>query len=133
MTPEDLAYLHHILDAIISIEEFSEGISSVEDLRGRRLQRAGIERMLTIIGEAAKMVSPELREGHPEIPWREAARMRIVHHYFGVDYEAVFLTVHDDLPVFKQGIRLILDEAGRGKAGGEAKVTNRKGFPDDRV
>jgi uncharacterized protein with HEPN domain len=33
MTPEDLAYLHHILDAILSIEEFSEGIGSAEDLR----------------------------------------------------------------------------------------------------
>jgi len=87
MTPEDLAYLRHIFDAIISIEEFSRGISSVEDLRDRRLERAGIERMLTIVGEAAKMVSPELRDNHPEIPWREAAgtRDKIVHHYFGVD------------------------------------------------
>ncbi|WP_281767193.1 HepT-like ribonuclease domain-containing protein [Methanoculleus bourgensis] len=49
-----------MLDAITSIEEFSEGISSAEDLRNRRLERAGIERMLTIIGEAAKKVSPEL-------------------------------------------------------------------------
>jgi uncharacterized protein with HEPN domain len=115
MTPEDLAYLQHILDAILSIEEFSEGIGSAEDLRNHRLERAGIERMLTIIGEAAKMVSPELRAEHPEIPWREAAGMRdmIVHHYFGVDYEAVFLTLRDDLPILKQGIRTILSEAGR--------------------
>jgi hypothetical protein len=28
MTPEVLAYRHHILDAILSIEEFSEGIGS---------------------------------------------------------------------------------------------------------
>jgi hypothetical protein len=42
MTPEDLAYLHHIPDAVLSVEEFSEGISSVEDLRGRRLERAGM-------------------------------------------------------------------------------------------
>ena len=113
MMPEDLAYLRHILDAIISIEEFSEGISSVEELRDRRLERAGIERMLTIIGEAAKMVSLELRAEHPEIPWREAAGMRdrIVHHYFGVDYEAVFLTLRDDLPILKQEIRAILNEA----------------------
>ena len=48
MTTEDLAYLHHILDAILSIEEFSEGIGSAEDLRNRRLERAGIERMLTM-------------------------------------------------------------------------------------
>ena len=115
MMPEDLAYLRHILDAIISIEEFSEGISSVEELRDRRLERAGIERMLTIIGEAAKMVSPELRLEHPEIPWREAAGMRdkIVHHYFGVDHEAVFLTLHDDLPALKQEIQSILSEAER--------------------
>ncbi len=129
MMPEDLAYLRHILDAIISIEEFSEGISSVEELRDRRLERAGIERMLTIIGEAAKMVSPELRREHPEIPWREAAGMRdkIVHHYFGVDYEAVFLTIQDDLPPLKQGIRSMLNETG------ESKGASRKGSPEDRV
>ncbi len=115
MTPEDLAYLHHILDAIQSIEEFSEGIGSVEDLRSRRLERAGIERMLTIIGEAAKKVSPELREGYPEVPWREAAGLRdkIVHHYFGVDYEAVFLTIQDDLPALKREIQSILEEIDR--------------------
>jgi len=115
MTPEDLTYLHHILDAILSIEEFSEEIGSAKDLRNRRLERAGIERMLTIIGEAAKMISPELRESHPEIPWRGAAGMRdkIVHHYFGVDYEAIFLTIYEDLPILKQGIRAILSEVGR--------------------
>lgn len=58
MTPEDPAYLHHILDAIVSIEDFSRDISSAEELRDRPLERAGIERMLTIIGEAAKNVSP---------------------------------------------------------------------------
>ncbi|ABN57096.1 protein of unknown function DUF86 [Methanoculleus marisnigri JR1] len=69
--------------------------------------------MLTIIGEAAKMASPELRREYPEIPWREAAGMRdkIVHHYFGVDYEAVFLTLRDDLPVLKREIQSILNEA----------------------
>lgn len=113
MTPEDPAYLHHILDAIVSIEDFSRNISSAEELRDRPLERAGIERMLTIIGEAAKNVSPQLREKYPEIPWKEIAGMRdkIVHHYFGVDYEAVFLTVQDDLPLLKQGILKILEEA----------------------
>nr|WP_301665222.1 HepT-like ribonuclease domain-containing protein [Methanoculleus sp. FWC-SCC1] len=90
-------------------------MSPPEDLSSRRLERAAIERMLTIIGEAAKNISVQMRRKHPEIPWKEAAGMRdkISHHYFGVDYEAVFLTIRDDLPVLKQGIRAILDEADR--------------------
>lgn len=118
MKPEDPAYLHHILDAIASIEDFSRGISSAAELNSHPLQRAGIERMLTVIGEAAKNVSPQLRSKYPEIPWKEIAGMRdrIVHHYFGVDYEAVFLTVQDDLPLLKQCIRTIFDEEGRKNA-----------------
>lgn len=37
-----------------------------------------------IIGEAAKNLSPEIKDAHPEIPWRAIAgiRDRIVHEYF---------------------------------------------------
>lgn len=113
MTPEDPAYLHHILDAIVAIEDFSRDIASAAELKTRPLQRSGIERMLTIIGEAAKNVSPQVRTCYPDIPWREIAGMRdkIVHPSSGVDYEAVFLTVRDDLPLLKQGIQAIFDEA----------------------
>ena len=56
--------------------------------------------MLTIIGEAAKNISPQLRKEFPDIPWKATAGMRdkIMHHYFGVDYEAVFETIRVDLP-----------------------------------
>ncbi len=39
-------------------------------------------------------------------------RDKIVHHYFGVDYKAVFLILREDLPILKQGIGAILSEAG---------------------
>jgi uncharacterized protein with HEPN domain len=110
MRPEDPAYLHHMLDAIIHIENFSRGITSAPDLKDHPLERAGIERMLTIIGEAAKNISPQLRKEFPDIPWKATAGMRdkIIHHYFGVDYEAVFETIRVDLPALKQGIGAIL-------------------------
>ena len=54
MKPEDPAYIHHMLDTIIHIENFSQRITSASELRDHPLERAGIERMLTIIGEAAK-------------------------------------------------------------------------------
>jgi uncharacterized protein with HEPN domain len=110
MKPEDPAYLHHMLDAIVHIENFSKRITSASDLKDHPLERAGIERMLTIIGEAAKHISPQLRKEFPDIPWKATAGMRdkIMHHYFGVDYEAVFETIRIDLPVLKQGISTIL-------------------------
>jgi len=113
MKPEDPAYLHHMLDAIDHIEKFSLKITSADALKDCPLERAAIERMLTIIGEAAKNISPQLRKEFPEIPWKATAGMRdkIMHHYFGVDYEAIFQTIRIDLPVLKQGIEAILSHA----------------------
>jgi uncharacterized protein with HEPN domain len=99
------------------IEDFSQGISSATDLKDRPLERAGIERMLTIIGEAAKNISPQLKKEFPGIPWKATAGMRdkIMHHYFGVDYEAVFETIRVDLPLLKQGISTILADGENSK------------------
>ncbi|OPX62542.1 MULTISPECIES: DUF86 domain-containing protein [unclassified Methanoregula] len=126
MKPEDPAYLHHILDAINHIEDFSRTITSASDLRDRPLERAGIERMLTIIGEAAKNVSSSLRKEYPDIPWKATAGMRdkIMHHYFGVDYEAVFETIRNDLPVLKTGVVAIL--SGESHKQGKKKNAQRK-------
>jgi len=128
MKPEDPAYLHHILDAIVHIEDFSQGITSASDLKDHPLERAGIERMLTIIGEAAKNLSPLLRKEYPDIPWKATAGMRdkIMHHYFGVDYEAVFETIRGDLPVLKQGISAILSEGETLKTPGKKTSKKRK-------
>ncbi|MGB8219126.1 MAG: DUF86 domain-containing protein [Methanoregula sp.] len=119
MRPEDPAYLFHILDAISHIEEFAKNISSAEDLKDHPLERAGIERMLSIIGEAAKNVSPQLRKDTPDIPWKATAGMRdkLIHHYFGVDYEAVYETVRQDLPVLKREIQRISENTATKEPG----------------
>jgi uncharacterized protein with HEPN domain len=57
-----------MLDAVIHIENFSKGIISASDLKDRPLERAGIERRLTIIGETAKNVSSQLRKEFADIP-----------------------------------------------------------------
>ncbi len=114
MTNRDLAYLSHILESIAYIEDFSRSITSASGLRDHPLERAGIERMLTIIGEAAKNISPDLRNQYPQVPWKEIAGMRdkIMHHYFGVDYEAVYETVIHDIPELKAVIAAIMDDRG---------------------
>jgi uncharacterized protein with HEPN domain len=110
------------------IENFSQGIASASALKDRPLERAGIERMLTIIGEAAKNVSPQLRKEFPDIPWQATAGMRdkIMHHYFGVDYEAVYETIRVDLPVLKQGISAILSNTENLKTPEKKKQKKQK-------
>ncbi|MDO9035054.1 MAG: DUF86 domain-containing protein [Methanoregula sp.] len=128
MIPEDLAYLHHICDAITHIEDFSKNISSAAELTDSVLERAGVERMLITIGEAAKNLSPQLRREYPHIPWRETTgtRDKIVHHYFGVDYDSVFETIKIDLPELKQQIEAILVTSTRTPTADENKRKNQK-------
>jgi uncharacterized protein with HEPN domain len=45
-----------------------------------------------LIGEAASRLSPEFRQVHPEVPWREiiGTRNRIIHGYENVKLDTVW-------------------------------------------
>lgn len=64
---------------------------------------------LTIIGEAASRITPELRALHPEIDWNRARGMRnrVVHAYFGLDWEIVWGTLIDVLPQLHEQLRVV--------------------------
>ncbi|MBW4695063.1 MAG: DUF86 domain-containing protein [Lyngbya sp. HA4199-MV5] len=55
---------------------------------------------ITIIGEATKRLLLEIRQQHPEIPWRDIAGMRdvIVHEYDQIDLDVVWDVVQKKLP-----------------------------------
>jgi len=57
-------------------------------------------RSLEIIGEAAKHVAEDFRAQHPTVEWRAMAGMRdrLIHDYFGVDFELVWDVVHSRIP-----------------------------------
>ena len=74
------------------------------------LVQDGVIRQLMVVGEAVKLLSEGLRAKHADIPWSRIARMRdrLVHYYFGIDVETVWLTVQDDLPVLRTEIEVML-------------------------
>ena len=109
MAHADVVYLRHILDAIVRIEEYIQGISEEEFYRNYLIQD-GVIRQLEIIGEATKQISQNTRKDHNQIPWKDMAGMRdkLIHGYFGVDVEQVWLTAKSDIPFLQTEIEIVL-------------------------
>jgi uncharacterized protein with HEPN domain len=109
MKRDDTVYLHHILDAIDRIEEYTKGMSENEFL-GNSMAHDAVVRQMEIIGEAARNISVEFRNKHAKLPWGKMTGLRnkIIHEYFNVNYAIVWDTIQDDLPLLKRSIKKIL-------------------------
>lgn len=70
-----------------------------------------VVRNFEIIGEAANRIDPEFRESNPEIEWKRIRgfRNRIVHDYFGIDYEIVWSIVETYLDELIDWLKMIID------------------------
>jgi uncharacterized protein with HEPN domain len=103
MIKNDQVYLEHILEAIVKIENFTNGISRFDFGRNVMIQDAVI-RNIEIIGEATKKISKSFTQSHQEIPWSEMAGMRdkLIHDYLDVDIDVVWKTIEADLPLLKE-------------------------------
>jgi len=57
-------------------------------------------RNLELIGEAATRIPDEVRDAHPEVPWRLiiATRNRLIHAYLGIDNDTLWSIIQDDVP-----------------------------------
>jgi uncharacterized protein with HEPN domain len=66
---DDCAYLWDMLMAANAVVGFVQG-RTLDDYLADLMLRSAVERQVEIIGEAARRVSKEFQEAHPEIPWR---------------------------------------------------------------
>jgi uncharacterized protein with HEPN domain len=96
----DQATVADIPQACNLARQFVDGLDREAFLTDEKTQAAVLHE-ITIVGEAVKRLSTDLRDEHPSIPWRLIAGMRdrLIHQYNAVDLEEVWKTVTEDLPV----------------------------------
>jgi len=106
-------YLEHILEAIERVNISVQNTPIREDFMNDENWETSevIFRQLEIIGEAVKSISEDYKMKYPNIPWRQIASMRdyLIHEYFTINYERVWDTVKNDIPVFEKQVRDMLD------------------------
>lgn len=106
---EDKIYLQNILECILKIENYT--LTGEEDFMTSSLIQDGVIRNLEIIGEATKLISGNLRDQSPDIPWSEMAGLRdvLIHNYMGVDLRTVWNVVARELPRLKPQLEKLLN------------------------
>jgi uncharacterized protein with HEPN domain len=65
----DSAYLWDMLDAALAIKEFTAEMNYEQYIQDKRTNMAA-ERAVEIIGEAARNITEDFKQVHPEIPWQ---------------------------------------------------------------
>jgi uncharacterized protein with HEPN domain len=104
-------FLEDIRAAAAKAQAFVSGMS-FDAFAGDEKTAFAVVRALEIVGEATKRIPQDVRDRHPDVPWRAMAGIRdkLIHDYTSVNLAIVWKTVTEDLPPLGLQIERILAE-----------------------
>jgi len=99
-------FIQDIKESIEAIFEYMKD-ENLESFSNDRKTYSAVIREFEIIGEATKHLPEELISKYTEVGWRDIKDFRnlLIHEYFGVDFEIVYNTIENDLPLLYQVIQ----------------------------
>jgi uncharacterized protein with HEPN domain len=106
-------YVRDIVNEINRIENFIKNLSYDEFVKDEKTIYAVI-RCFEVMGEAAKNIPKQIRDKYSILPWKRISGMRdkLIHEYFGVDYETLWQTIKKRIPEIKPSLGTILKDMG---------------------
>jgi uncharacterized protein with HEPN domain len=104
----DRVLLLHMCDCLARIKEYTH--HERERFYGSRLVQDGVIRNLQTLAESSQRLSADVKATEPSIPWRDLSGFRnvIVHGYLGIDLDAIWLMVAQDLPPLNDALNRML-------------------------
>ena len=110
MLLSDSDLLRHIQEETTFILNNTKG-NQLENILENDILNRAIIRSLEIIGEASKKLSAEFKAVHSNIEWKKmaATRDKLIHDYFGIDYEIVWDIIQNKLPDLNKEVSDILN------------------------
>ncbi len=108
MRKDPLVYLEDIINSISHIEKYTKEVGLEEFKQNEFIQNAVIRRF-QIIGEATKRIPEDFKQKHSDIPWRLLTGTRdiLVHDYDDVNFDRLWKTIKEDLPILKNQINTL--------------------------
>jgi uncharacterized protein with HEPN domain len=106
--------LEDMLEAAKKILSYTGGMGFDDFVNDNKTIDA-VVRNFEIIGEAANRVPDNFKSDHPEIEWRRMTglRNRIIHEYFGINYDTVWKIREENIPELADFIQQAIDELNK--------------------
>ncbi len=110
MSKRDITFLlEDMLESALKIKRYTSNLTFDSFTNDEKTIDA-VVRNFEIIGEAANRIDPDFRTKNPEIEWKRIRgfRNRIVHDYFGIDYDIVWTIIENYLPELTELLQALL-------------------------
>ncbi|MBM4398886.1 MAG: DUF86 domain-containing protein [Candidatus Cloacimonetes bacterium] len=105
----DKTLLKIILKEVTVLQDIAQQLDEHTFLASETAKRAVVMTLINI-GEKVKDLSAELKQNHPDVPWRQISGIRdmAAHAYLQLNFERVWNTVIDDIPIFREQLQNII-------------------------
>jgi len=99
MSASNLELVRHILTETTFIIQHTDKKTQEQVIEDEVLCRA-VVRSIEIIGVASKKIDEEFKAANKHIEWKKmaGARDKLIHDYFGIDYDIVWDIIQNKIP-----------------------------------